>query len=61
MVTAGEGSTGQRALEDSCGLPMPLEGATGIKRRIKGENKCIIKITVAKGVKLTGFKSTMDK
>ena len=33
MATAGESSTGQRALEDSCGWPMPLEGATGVRRR----------------------------
>ena len=35
MATAGESSTGQRALEDSCGWPMPLEGATGVRRRRK--------------------------
>ena len=31
MATAGEGSTGQRALEDSCGWPMPLLGSNGLK------------------------------
>ena len=30
MATAGEGSTGQRALDESGGLPMPLEQATGL-------------------------------
>ena len=31
MAKAGEGSTGQRALEESCWWPMPLEGTMGLR------------------------------
>ena len=33
MTTARENTTGQRALEDSCGCPLSLERAIGLRRK----------------------------
>ena len=32
MATAGEGCTGQKALDDFCGWPLPLKGANSINK-----------------------------